>query len=93
MNGEAIYGTTYGPLQQLPFARTTAKNGTTYLHVFDWPAQGPITVPGVGANVRAVRRLSGNRPFEFTQRANVLTIQTGGITPDPHATVLAIDTR
>jgi alpha-L-fucosidase len=92
-NGEAIYGTTYGPLQQLPFARTTAKHGTTYLHVFDWPAQGPITVPGVRANVRAVRLLSGNRPVAFEQQAGLLTIQSGGITPDPHATVLAIDTR
>jgi alpha-L-fucosidase len=93
VNGEAIYGTTYGPLQQLPFARTTAKNGTTYLHVLDWPAHGPITVPGVRATVRAVRLLAGNRPIEFTQQSDVLTIQAGGITPDPHATVLAIDTR
>jgi alpha-L-fucosidase len=93
VNGEAIYGTTYGPLQQLPFARTTAKNGTTYLHVFDWPAQGVIAVPGVGAKVRRVRLLAGNRPIAFSQQADVLTIQAGGITPDPHATVLAIDTR
>ena len=64
-----------------------------YLHVFEWPAQGPITVPGVRANVRAVRLLSGNRPIEFTQQADVVTILSGGIRPDPHATVLAIDTR
>ena len=64
-----------------------------YLHVFEWPAQGPITVPGVRANVRAVRLLSGDRPLEFSQRAGVLTIPSGSITPDPHATVLAIETR
>lgn len=92
-NGDAVYGTTYGPLQRLPFARTTAKGGTIYLHVLDWPAQGPIAVPGVAAGVRAVRLLAGNRPLEFRQQADRLTIQTGGVTPDPHATVLAIDTR
>jgi len=93
VNGEAIYGTTYGPLQRLPFGRTTAKGATTYLHVFDWPAEGPLAVPGVRGPVRAVRFLSGNRPVAFTHRAGTLTIQTGGITPDAHATVLAIDTR
>jgi hypothetical protein len=50
-------------------------------------------VPGVAATVRAVRLLAGNRPLEFRQQAGLLTIQTGGVTPDPHATVLAIDTR
>ena len=29
VNGEAIYGTTYGPLQQLPFARTTAQTSAS----------------------------------------------------------------
>jgi alpha-L-fucosidase len=93
VNGEAIYGTTYGPLQRLPAARTTAKGRTIYLHVFDWPAAGPIAVPGVAATVRAVRLLAGNRPLEFRQQAGLLTIQADGVTPDPHATVLAIDTR
>jgi len=93
VNGEAIYGTTYGPLQRLPAARTTAKSGTIYLHVFDWPAEGPVAVPGVAATVRSVRLLAGNRSLEFRQQADLLTIQAGGVTPDPHATVLAIDTR
>ena len=93
VNGEAIYGTTYGPLQQLAFARTTAKDGTIYLHVFDWPAQGPLAVPGVAAKVRAVRLLAGGRSLAFTQQAGTLTIRPEGVTPDPHATVLAIDTR
>jgi alpha-L-fucosidase len=92
-NGEAIYGTTYGPLQKLPDARTTEKDGTIYLHVFDWPAQGPITVPGVNAKIRGVRLLAGKRRLEFRQQSEILTIQSDGITPDPHVTVLALDTR
>ena len=28
VNGESIYGTTYGPLQDLPFGKTTAKDDT-----------------------------------------------------------------
>jgi hypothetical protein len=50
-------------------------------------------VPGLRATVRSVRWISGNRPLEYAQQADVLTIQPGGVTPDPHATVLALDTR
>jgi alpha-L-fucosidase len=93
VNGEAIYGSTYGPLQGLPFGRTTARGTTTYLHVFEWPSQGALTVPGVRAKVAAVTLLSDRRVLAFTQHGDVVTIQTAGVTPDPHATVLAIETR
>ena len=37
--GDSIYGTTYGPLQNLAFGKTTAKGRLVYLHVFDWPSR------------------------------------------------------
>jgi hypothetical protein len=36
LNGDSIYGTTYGPIQRLAGSRTTAKAKSIYLHVFDW---------------------------------------------------------
>jgi alpha-L-fucosidase len=45
--GESIYGTTAGPFDKLPWGRCTAKPGKLYLHVFDWPANGKLTVPGL----------------------------------------------
>jgi alpha-L-fucosidase len=92
-NGEAIYGTTYGPLQNLPFGRTTARGKTVYLHVFDRPAGLSISVPGVAPGVRGVTLLAGRTPVKFTQHGGTLQIQTAGITPNPHATVFAIETR
>jgi len=53
VNGEAIYGTMAGPLQDLPFGRTTSKRKDIYLHVFDWP-KGALEVPGLRARVRQV---------------------------------------
>jgi len=48
VNGEAIYGTTASPLQkQLAWGRVTQKGGTVYLHVFDWPADGKLSVAGL----------------------------------------------
>ena len=92
VNGEAIYGTTFGPLQNLPFGRTTAKGTTVYLHVFDWPAQ-EVELNGLHARVTAVRALSGSRSLRFTQAGNTLRIRTVGLAPDPDATVLAISCR
>jgi len=92
-NGDAIYGTTYGPLQDLTFGRTTARGKTIYLHVFDWPTASTLDVPGLRSKVARVTLLAGRRPVAFTQRDGTLTIQTAGITPNPHATVLAIELR
>ena len=49
VNGDSIYGTTYGPLQNLSFGRSTRKDKTVYLHVFDWPTDGKLQVDGLAA--------------------------------------------
>jgi len=51
-NHESIYGTTASPFSpQLPWGRCTRKDtadGTIlYLHVFDWPKDGKLFVPGL----------------------------------------------
>ncbi len=57
VNGESIYGTQGSPFDK-PFAwgRCTAKalpdgKRTLYLHVFDWPKNGKLVVPGVASRV------------------------------------------
>jgi alpha-L-fucosidase len=51
VNGEAIYGTTATPFKRLPWGRcTTRRMGdetVLYLHVFKWPADGRLAVPGL----------------------------------------------
>jgi len=44
-NSESIYGTTASPFEKLPWGRCTAKPGKLYLHVFDWPKDGELSVP------------------------------------------------
>lgn len=89
VNGEAIYGTTYGPLQTLPFGRTTAKGRTIYLHVFDWQKE-QLTVPELTGSVDAVSLVAGDRPVSFRQNGHALVLDTSGIEPDAYATVLRI---
>jgi hypothetical protein len=50
INGDSIYGTTYGPVQGTAAFRATAKDKKLFLHVFDWPASA-LSVPGVGPKV------------------------------------------
>ena len=50
VHGESIYGADAGPVQKLPWGRSTAKPGILYLHVYDWP-KGELAVPGITAKV------------------------------------------
>jgi len=51
VNGEAIYDTSASPFKSLPWGRCTKQvtvTGTTlYLHVFKWPQDGKLQVPGL----------------------------------------------
>jgi len=57
VNGEAIYGTSASPFaRRLQWGRCTQKISSDmtklYLHVFDWPADGHLLVPGLKSKVQ-----------------------------------------
>lgn len=55
VNGEAIYGTTASPLKTQPaWGRVTSKDDKLYLHVFDWPKDGKLVVPGLHDKIATV---------------------------------------
>ena len=90
VNGESIYGTTYGPLQDLAYGKTTAKGGTTYLHIFHWP-KGSLEISGVG-HVSRVSLLSRGEILSFQRSRNGVSVQLPRQAPDPIDTVLKIET-
>ncbi|MFB3825419.1 MAG: alpha-L-fucosidase [Bryobacteraceae bacterium] len=47
----AIHGSGPTPLAPLPWGECTTRGGTLYLHVFDWPADGRLVVPGLESKV------------------------------------------
>jgi alpha-L-fucosidase len=46
-NSESIYGTSVSPLAPQPWGRTTVKGSKVYLHVFSWPSDGQVPIPGL----------------------------------------------
>jgi alpha-L-fucosidase len=91
-NGDAVYGTSASPFaRQLPFGRATQKPGKLYLHVFDWPADGVLTVP-IG-NAVSHASLLADPKVELAVTASPagarVTLPTAA--PDPIASVIALD--
>jgi alpha-L-fucosidase len=89
-NGEAIYETTYGPLQGLPSCRTTAKGRDVFLHIFDWPGTS-LELPAKGLpKLRSASLLDSGAPIEYRQDDQNLTLHLPAAAPDKIVTVIAL---
>ena len=93
VNGDSIYGTTYGPWQNLPFGKTTAKGKAIYLHVFDWPSKPELELPAITSRVSRVTLLATGHKIRFKQKNDRLLITVPSMAPDPNDSVLRIDTK
>jgi alpha-L-fucosidase len=95
-NGEGIYATTASPFQRLPWGRCTKKvtadGATLYLHVFDWPKDGQLLVPGLKSTVERAYLLADAKrtPMAATSSAGGVTITVPTATPDPIATTVVL---
>jgi len=91
VNGDSIYGTTYGPLQGMASLRTTAKGKKVYVHVFDWPS-GTLEINGLDAKVIAAHLLATGQSVTFRQDSGKLQIDVASRAPDPNVTTIALNT-
>ncbi len=90
-NGDAIYETTYGPMQGIPFARSTARDKTVYVHVFDWPGAS-MDLPGLDAKVESAALLSGGKPLDFHQSQGKIHVNLPPQVSDPIFSVIVLRT-
>lgn len=91
VNGDAIYETTYGPMQGIPFARSTAHDKTVYVHVFDWPGIS-MDLPGLDAKVESAALLAGGKPLDFHQSQGKIHMNLPPQAPDPNVSVIVLRT-
>src|SRR5246500_2581251 len=66
VNGDSIYGSTYGPVQGINAIRTTSKRNIIFVHVFDWPSAA-LDVPGLKAKVISAHLLATGQAVVFRQ--------------------------
>lgn len=96
VNGEAIYATNGSPLGALPWGRCTKKtngsNTTLYLHVFNWPADGKLVVPGLKNKINSAQLLSGGKKLSTTTTDEGVVINVPAQAPDAIATVIKVET-
>jgi len=90
VNGESIYGTTYGPLQNLSFGKTTAKDNVVYVHVFDWPSAGTLELKGLNGRVSAASVLATGEKLKFKNLSSGTTINVPSAAPDPYDSVVRV---
>jgi alpha-L-fucosidase len=91
VNGDSIYGTTYGPIQGNPAIRTTAKRETIFVHIFEWPSS-KLELNGLVPKVISARMLANGEPLTFRQSEGKIEIDLPPKAPDANATVIAMRT-
>ena len=94
-NGESIYGTQASPLGTLPWGRCTAKQvgnkWRLYLHVFDWPADGKLTVPLIGNEESRAWMLDGAERLTSNTIGTDIVIDVPDAMKNEDATVVVLE--
>jgi alpha-L-fucosidase len=97
VNGDSIYGTTASPFSRLAWGRCTKKltagGATLYLHVFDWPKDGKLVVPGLRNKVQKASLLATGTKLKTRSGGDGVTISVPAEALDPIATVVVLDVK
>jgi alpha-L-fucosidase len=92
VNGEALYGTSASPFEAPEWGRVTAKPGTLYLHVFDWPRDGKLVAPTPEAGVKSAHLLaSPAQALEVGASEAGIVISVPAQAPDEDASVVVLE--
>ena len=92
INSESIYGTTAGVFRYLPWGRCTRKGNHLYLHVFDWPTDGKLTVPGLLSRPKRAYLLAdtSRKSLNTKRMGDDLVIDVPAAAPDSIAGVVVL---
>lgn len=97
VNGESIYGTEASPFFKLPWGRCTSrrtKDGNTlYLHVFNWPEDQLLRLPGISTKVSSIKFLADQaQELSYSEEGGDLLIDLPAQAADPVNTVIVVET-
>jgi alpha-L-fucosidase len=94
VNSVAIYGTSASPFRKLPWGRCTQKaDGTDtilYLHVWNWPADGKLVVPGLKNSVESATLLATGETLKTAMNADGVMIDIPASAPDAISSTIVV---
>ncbi|MBI9060699.1 MAG: alpha-L-fucosidase [Marinilabiliaceae bacterium] len=98
INGEAIYGTKASPVNPLDWGKCTKKveddHTKLYFHVFDFPANGKLFVPGFKGEVKKAYALTDNdQKISTSILGDNLLLDIAGVDEQKHATVVVVEIK
>jgi len=95
VNSESIYGTKSSPLVPQQWGRVTrkdkAKGTTLYFTVFNWPADGKLTISAIKNKVVSAKLLGSKDNVKAEIKGNNLVINLPASAPDAVASVIKIE--
>lgn len=97
-NGESVYGTKASPFFKLPWGRCTQKvvdgNTLLYLHVFNWPKDEILRIPGLKTRISDVYLLANpKQKFAWKFEDGDALIHAPSVIFDPINTVVVVKTK
>ena len=94
VNGEGIYGTTASAFKKLAWGRCTKKispeGATLYLHVFNWPKDGQLLVPGLKRPVASATLLATGAKLEAQAGPEGVKLLVPANAPDPISSTVVL---
>ncbi len=98
VNSEAIYSTSANPFKRLPWGRCTkvvsGDTTTLYLHVFNWPADGQLLVPGLMNRPQQSYLLADRKhALKTRETPDGVSITVPTQAPDPIASVVVLKVK
>ncbi len=92
--GESIYGSTAGPFRKLAWGCVSAMrqgdHTTLYLHVFDWPQDGRLLLPGLKNPILEARLLDGGNRLDASLEKNGVYVNLPMEAPDAADSVIEL---
>jgi len=93
VNGDSLYGTTASVFPRLPWGRCTRKGQKLFLHVFDWPQDGKLEVPGLQNEVTEAKLLATGKKLKAARSEAGWVVDIPTQAPDPIDTVVVVTIR
>ncbi len=90
-NQESIYGTSASLFRRLPWGCSTTKGNTLYLHVFDWPADGRLVIPGLRTPVARASILVSQKALMTKAEDAGIVVSLPEKAPDDVASVIKLE--